>query len=282
MQEGSKDWEQKRTLLAAILLVMIPSLIAIYIAPSVADLELRKALYMGAVTLFFAGLLGGMLKVLLDDVVAAKGKRENAAGFMINVLADLKSVYDRVARARVLIPAHKSVKTYGEEMRGLIEARVQLRNVTRALERRSEGVDQEAREEITRRVGQMEAYLETLTCEFRDNYKPLSDKQRSYEERTKVLLKRFAEAEGSELAPELPTFVWNSLARLEKLSDFIGEAEEYKTHFETPLDDASEWLRNELARILGSKPDRRPYPGTSQSNPAANSDAPPKGGAPVT
>ena len=133
--KGPKDWGQRRTLLAAVLLVMIPSLIAIFVAPFVPD-ELRKALYAGAVTLFFAGLLGGMLKVLLDDVAAAKRKREDAATFVINVLADLKSVYDRVARARVLIPAHKSVKTYGEEMRGLIEARVQLRNVTRALEQR--------------------------------------------------------------------------------------------------------------------------------------------------
>src|SRR5438128_10688595 len=114
--KGPKDWGQRRTLLAAVLLVMIPSLIAIFVAPFVPD-ELRKALYAGAVTLFFAGLLGGMLKVLLDDVAAAKRKREDAATFVINVLADLKSVYDRVARARVLIPAHKSVKTYGEEMR---------------------------------------------------------------------------------------------------------------------------------------------------------------------
>jgi hypothetical protein len=56
-----------------------------------------------------------MLKVLLDDVVAAKRQREDAAAFVMNVLSDLKSVYDRVARARILIPAHKSVKTYGEE-----------------------------------------------------------------------------------------------------------------------------------------------------------------------
>jgi hypothetical protein len=96
------------------------------------------------------------------------------------------------------------------------------------------------------------------------------------------MLKRFAEAEGGEVAPELPAFVWNDLMHLDKLSDFIGEAKEYKTYFETPLDDASEWLRNELARILGSKLERRPHPGTSRSNFAVNPDAPPKGGARVT
>jgi hypothetical protein len=99
----------------------------------------------------------------------------------------------------------------------------------------------------------MEAYLDTLTREFRDNYKPLSDKQRSYEERTKVALKRFAEGEGGEDAPQFPAFVWSSLVLLEGLSDFVGEAKSYRAHFETPLDDASELLRDELARILGRR-----------------------------
>jgi hypothetical protein len=239
-------------------------LITFLVAAFVRDVELRKSLYSGAVTLFFAGLLGGLVKVLLDEVAAAKRKqedevaaakrkREDAATFVSNVLADLKGVYDRVARARILIPAHRSVKTYGEEMRALIEARVQLRNVTRALERRAEGIDEEAREEITRQVRQMEAYLETLTTEFRDNYKTLSDKQRGYEERAEVMLKRFAQTQGPEIPPDLPSFVWDSLASLDHLSDFIGEAKAYKKDFEGPLDDASEWLRKELARIIATR-----------------------------
>jgi len=247
------DWGQRRTLSAAVLLVITPSVLAVLVAPVVRNEDLKKSLYTGAVTLFFAGLLGGMLKILLDDFVAAKQKREDAATFVGNVLADLKSVYDRVARAKILIPAHKSVKTYGEEMRGLIEARVQLRNIVRALERRTEGIDEEAREEITRHVSQMERYLETLTTEFRDNYKTLSDKQLGYEERAKAMLAQFAAAKSDQAPPELPHFVWESITRLRKFSDFIGEAQGYKTNFEDPLDDASAWLRNELARILNNE-----------------------------
>lgn len=249
----SRDWGQGRILLAAALLVLIPSAIAVFAAPRIGDVELRKSLYAGAVTLLFGGLLGGMLKVLLDDVVAAKRKREDAATFVTNVLADLKSVYDRVARARIIIPAHKSVKTYGEEMRDLIESRVQLRNVVRALERRAEGMDEETRIAVTCLIHKMETYLETLTLEFRDNYKALSDRQRAYEELAEVSLKQFADAEHPGAPPELPGFVWEDLARLAKLSDFIGEAKTYKTAFEDPLDKASERLRNELARILGGK-----------------------------
>ena len=244
-----KDWGG--TFAAAAVLVIVTSAIVIFAAPFVSDADLRKALYTGAITLFFVGLLGGMLKVLLDDVATVKRKREDAATFVTNALGDLKAVYDRVARAQVLIPAHKSVKTYGDEMRNLIEARVQLRNVTRALERRAEGITDDTGEKITQLVSQMERYLETLTCEFRDNYKPLSDKQRSYEERTNAMLKDFAEKGGD--LPTLPGFVWDSLAHLERLSDFIGEAKEYKAHFETPLDNASQLLRNELARIIGGK-----------------------------
>ena len=250
---GSADWGQRRTLLAAVALVMVPSLLALLIA-LVAEGALKNALITGAVGLIFGGLLGGLLKVLLDDLAATKRKREDAAAFVSNVLADLKSVYDRVARARVLIPAHKSVKTYGDEMRALIEARVQLRNVTRALERRADGMDDAARANVTTLVRLMESYLETLTCEFRDNYKALSDRQRSYEARANVLVKRFAEDDARPPLPELPGFVWDSISRLDKLSDFIGPAQQYRESFEEPLDDASAELRKELARILSRAP----------------------------
>lgn len=238
-------------LLAALLWTLIPSVLALLFAPLIADVELRKVVYVGAATLFFGGFLGGMLKVLLDDVVAAKRRREDAAGFVANVLADLKSVYDRVARAKILIPAHKSAKRYNEEMLELIGARVQLRNVTRALERRAEGVDEKTREKVTCWVKQMEEYLETLTSEFRDNYKPLSDKQRGYEARADKLVKDFAESETDSQPPKLPAVVWDSISTLPLFSDFIGEGNAYKTNFEKPLDDSSELLRTELARILG-------------------------------
>ncbi len=59
----------------------------------------------------------------------------------------------------------------------------------------------------------MEEYLDGLTAEFRDNYKELSDKQRGYEERAKVLLKRYAEEVADAEPPQLPAFVWDSLRR---------------------------------------------------------------------
>jgi hypothetical protein len=256
-KQRSYGWSRQRPLTAALMWALITLLAALTLSPLIRDTQLRNIVYAGAVILFFGGFLGGMLKVLLDEVVAAKRRREDAAEFVANVLRDLKSVYDRVARARILIPAHKSVNTYGEELRDMIEAQVQLRNVTRALERPAEGVDETTREKAIERVKQMEEYLITLTLEFRDNYKSLSDRQRGYEERAKAKLKRFAETETDEDPPELPKFVWEHISNLDKLSDFIGERSAYKTRFVGSLDDASALLRDEHARILRNSPARR-------------------------
>lgn len=252
MKTKLAGWNQRRPLAIALMWALIPSFVAFFVAPCL-DKELEKAIYSGAAALLFGGLLGGVLKLLLDDVVAAKRRREDAAGFIVNILADLKGVYDRVARARILIPAHKSVQTYGDEMRDMIEARVQLRNVTRALERRADGVDEEVLKKVTHLVKQMEEYLDKLASEFRDNYKMLLDMQRGYEERAKAVLKQYAEALAENEPPELPSFVWKGLSLLPVLADFIGEDQIYKTGFEEPLDDASESLRNEHARILRSE-----------------------------
>jgi hypothetical protein len=243
---------KKRMLIAACLLVCIPAALAIAIGLSINDSDLRKTLYTAGITLVFAGLFGGLLKVQLDEVAAFKRKREDAASFVTNVLADLKGVFDQVERARILIPAHQSVATYGDEMRAMITARVQLRNVVRALDRKADGIDEEARSEVTRLVRRMDSFVESLTCEFRDSYKCLSDQQRGYEERAKVLMKKFAEDPSQQTPPRLPTFVWTSISELPRLADFIGPATDYHAHFEAPLDDASGWLRDELARILGS------------------------------
>jgi hypothetical protein len=97
----------------------------------------------------------------------------------------------------------------------------------------------------------MERYLATLTTEFRENYKPLSDKQRGYEARADALVKAFAESKSDGEPPKLPEFVWNEIAKLDELADFIKDGTRYEKNFDKPLDDASELLRRELARILG-------------------------------
>lgn len=245
--------DRRRFLWQAIALVAAPAAAAFILAPH-ADVELKKALYGGAVTLIFAGLLGGLLKLLLDDLATVKRQREDAATFVTNVLSDLKAVYDRVGRAQILIPAHRSAKTYGDEMRDLIESRVQLRNVVRALERRAAGVSQSARDSVIENVRKMESYLKNLVEEFRDKYKPVADLQRAYEKQADVLITEFASAKSRPTPPDLPNAPWRALERdFARLQDLIGDGADYGSQFEAPLDAASEVLRTELASIIGHR-----------------------------
>ncbi|NDZ18989.1 hypothetical protein C7T35_21970 [Variovorax sp. WS11] len=86
---------KRRTLIAACLLVCIPAALAVGIGLSIGDRELGKVLYTAAITLVFAGLFGGLLKVQLDEVAAFKRKREDAASFVTNVLTDLRACSTR-------------------------------------------------------------------------------------------------------------------------------------------------------------------------------------------
>src|ERR1043166_9069152 len=186
--EARNSWRS----FTALLTVVVVSIATIAIAPKLHQSELQKALYVGAVTLLFGGVLGSLLKVFLDDLVAGRARRADAATFVGNVIADLKAVYDRVGRARILIPAHKSIKTYGDEMRDLIDARVQLKNVIRALEGRAEGVSATTRHEKIQEDEGLKKFLDRLLIEFRDHYKELSDRQRAHEARATSLAQEYA------------------------------------------------------------------------------------------
>jgi hypothetical protein len=219
------------------------------------------------VTLLFGALLGGVIKLLLDDVQRRREQRAEQARFITKMLDDLKSVYDRVERTRILLPAHRSALTYGKEMRDLIDARVQLRNVVRAIDSQTSGLAKDIVADLRRAIEEMEGYLERLTDEFQLRYKQISDKQKIYEARVTGRLKIL---EGSPDAPDPyrdfggKNEAWKEItAELPAVRDFIGnwsEAESpapeqkvpkpvcYVKAFEDPLDLASWLLRSERLR----------------------------------
>lgn len=218
--------------------------------------DLRTA----SVTLLFVALLGGVVKLLLDDVQRTRDHRAERARFLRAVLDDLKAVYDRVERVRTLIRAHRSALTYGNEMRDLIDAQVRLKNVVRALEPN----EIEELASLKGYVGAMEEYLGCLTDEFASSYKPISEEQRIYEARVVKALDGMR-ADGP--APAVENAPWRHIALLPHLSRFIGEspaanadggeeseapATDYED-FTDPLDKASEILRAELLVVLGRR-----------------------------
>lgn len=238
----------------AVVIVLISTAVTLTIAEQNVDDELKKALYTGAIGLLFVGLLGGIVKLLFDESAKATRYRVEAADFTRNLLSDLKSVYDRVGRARILIAAHQSAKTYGSEMRDLIDARVKLRNVGRALMGGADGLSAEAATTLSEQVDSMERYLESLLKEFSTRYGRISEMQRAHESRVDARVKAFASSEDRELK-EIENLPWQRITALPLLHDFLDEeATYYSAAFEEPLDRASAVLREELTRIVSGKP----------------------------
>lgn len=195
--------------------VIISSIGLLYALHPDAKPELQKQLISASLALLFGACFGGIVKMLLDQAVAEKRQRDDAAAFVANVLADLKKVYDHVERARLLIPAHQSAKTYGDEMReDVTTGVVQLRNVIRALQGRVAGVPVGLQENVRPQVETMKDYLIELTDEFRAEYRSLADLQRFHDQKADKLAKAFAEGSSDMPQQQMPAFVWTAVERL--------------------------------------------------------------------
>jgi hypothetical protein len=230
----------------------------------------HENIQLASLTLLFGALLGGVIKLLLDDVQHARERRAEQTRFVAKMLDDLKSVYDRVERTRILLPAHRSALTYGKEMRDLIDARVQLRNVVRAIDTQTSGISADIVDDLRRAVDEMEGYLGELTDEFQLHYKQFSDMQKIHEARVTGRLKVLENDPGApdpygEIADK--NEAWKQItANLPAIKNFIGDWSETETSspertqklpgkpssytkaFEDPLDLASWLLRRELRK----------------------------------
>ncbi len=256
----------RSTVIAAILLVIVATILAFVIAEVVVpneNTELKRSLENAAVVLIFGAILGGVVKLLLEDLDRGRVRRAEQAQFIVNVLSDLKAVYDRVERARILLAAHRSAKTYGEEMRDLIQSRVQLLNVIRALDNQTAGLKEKDAQTIRQSVQNMSSYLTKLTDEFRDKYKPIADMQRAYEANIDAKLKAQG-VDALEVGSEgFTNEAWQAIRVLPEIIDFLGLSNDdlsqpgapetrYERVFVHALDEASKCLRRELKALLGN------------------------------
>lgn len=237
-----------RPLQYAILLAVGSGLAGIVLGCYVPDNNLQKALFTGSVGLIFGGLLTTIIKLLVDDHQRDRDMAADQARFISNVLSNLKSVYDRVERARIVIAAHQSSLTYGKEMRDLIDSRVQLKNVIRDLTGETTNI-----QGVIIDIKKMEEYLEGLTDDFKLIYLGVSKIQEEYEAKKERTLM----SNGS--IAEVVNEAWPMIAEKLHARGFICSDEEpsstdYKKKFEEPLDSASLSLRNELRKLAGFKP----------------------------
>src|ERR1700754_2607495 len=98
-----------------------------------AEGDLEELLLGAAVTVVFGATVGGIISLLLDDARKLQERRAEQARFVQAVLDDLKDAHDRVERVHVSVGADRSVAGYGEGMKALLEAKIGLRNVERAV-----------------------------------------------------------------------------------------------------------------------------------------------------
>ena len=225
---------------------------------------LQKVLFTAAVGLIFSGVLTVVIKLLIED---HKQKRDSIADqeqFVNNILNDLKSVYDRVERTRILIPAHKSSLTYGKEMRDLINSRVQLKNVTRALDGESKEFEAERAQQLEAAIKEMGTYLDELITTFQEVYRRTSRAQAVFEAEKQRVIKS-NNIDNSELKT-LKNPAWPIIAEALHENGFIENKERqrgdfhnlYNERFEEPLDLASWILRSTLRQVGGHKEGKMP------------------------
>lgn len=241
-----RRWIENHPVATAVLLVL-PAAAAGYVASALASGKLSDTLAIASTTLLFGALLGGLVKLFLEDVQRVREVRAEQVRFVRAVLADLKAVHDRTERVRTLIAAHQSALTYGNEMRDLIDSAVQLRNVVRALDQTSDILETH-RSALRSSVASMESYLNSLTDEFTTSYKAIADEQRIYAAAFDELLKK-PHVQAPHNSP------WDSLRNLPRLDEFLGgsnsakDSPVYTSDFLNPLDLATWILRSELTHL---------------------------------
>ncbi len=182
--------------------------------------------------------------------------------FIGNVLDDLKEVSDRVERSRIVIAAHRSAKTYGDEMRALIGSRVQLKNVVRAVENQTDLIP-DTRRTLTRCVRLMDGYLGLLITSFEKIYFDSSLQQSAYEADKRRMLEKSLSLRGLE---DLENRAWDTIRKMLHEEGFLKLLDDdkpfsettYNRLFEKPLDMATLLLRSELSASWEPSESREP------------------------
>ena len=211
--------------------------------PNALLIELGKA---GA-SLSLITAIGGLVQWVLKDRDTAREKEKETLNFYRNVLSDFKSVYHKVEKARLLIQAHRTAKTYGEQMRELIEGVVTLHNIKRAL---NPGFP-ELESKLKPCIKSMSAFIKDLLKEYKDNYKRISVLQEMDQKKKQEFIEERVKNSNFEISDnDIPSSAWMQIEKLEKLSSITDDEdnkfEEYKSKFLAHLDKASEILRNKI------------------------------------
>ncbi|HFE47882.1 MAG TPA: hypothetical protein ENJ21_01050 [Chromatiaceae bacterium] len=194
-------------------------------------------------TLALITAVGALVRQALKERDEARQAEKEKLDFYRGLLADFKSVHDRVENCRLLIEAHRSAKTYGEQLRNLVAGVVTLHNIKRALNPEFP----ELRKELDAPIVGMTAFLKKLLGEFRDHYKHISELQVVDEAWNKHLRDDMPKSGGPESYAPISR-AWAEIEKLPELSVLRDDERygEYKAAFIDHIDTASAILRARL------------------------------------
>jgi hypothetical protein len=263
--------------------VLLVALAAALVAELFFRDALRDSVHGAAATFFFVVVLGGFIKVLIDRSALQRAERLEHVQFLTSLLSDFKAAHDQVERARILIPAHQSATTLDEAMSSLIDARVTLLNVGRALSSSARLCDDTFRV-LTDSCGKMSGFLYEVIRGFGVHYRDVADRQRVYHGLVEASSRNATADSPFDLPPNEAWAVIEGLTAYKLLS--VDDCDhpilkrrrleeppsEYKRRFLDPLDAASAVLRSEILNptLCPREPvDTKPAASASARNDAA-------------
>jgi hypothetical protein len=248
-----------RTLYAIFTTIALASLAGVAgivgFAPDANRPALLAEITKGLLQIFAVGVIGTLAKFVLDEHqnrrrealdgqiraerdaadarLRAQHQREQLAAFRVDKIRRLVQVTNTMRRAPILIDAHRTAKTYNEQMREIVDAGLELRLLRHEIDAAGPGGNPafpewpEIREMFSRQGG-MEQYIAWIHGEFRQHSKRLSELQVA------------AERDRSRQAD-----VWDEIRKLPSVRDLLEDvddggrgtrfASEYLKSYETAM-----------------------------------------------
>lgn len=202
----------------------------------------------GGIQLIVVGVIAAIVKFLLDSIAADRERVEKdkererirekeQIAVQKEMLDKLLAAHRKVRAAPNHIEAAKSAKTYGEQLRTIIDAHIDLYELKHQINASPDAFSESEREDVSKYLnGMSHDYLEPLIAEYRSYYKGISDMQK-----------------------DSPNEVWNEIQKLPHLKDFrenrdmrpehSGPSDYQEVYFEN-YNQCRELLHNKLMERL--------------------------------
>jgi hypothetical protein len=182
----------QRVLITIMTLSTILFLVIFLSSPSAVQAELRKETGKILLQLALIGILGAYAKFLLDGYAAARQQeverlereresRETKYKTQLEALNSLTTSYWEIKKAFHIIGAHRSAKSYGEQIRQIIDYRLKLQRLHNEIAAGLYGLDDQDISTIRENLSEMDTRLQEVIDEWKSHYLRLSRLQKQDE-----------------------------------------------------------------------------------------------------